>query len=360
MTQITKSIGLLIAAGLILAWNVVVAVVEFVLETSWDILFILKKAGVFALGFGAAALAYLFAGIKMPAFKLPKIELPDVRIPQLDLEKKDRVEIPHIQLSHQEPVVEEVFEDIQTQEDPRKERKNYWSIITSKVRSILFYTFPLPDYVTKHRKITAPQISLPQAEVLQREYHVLPQGPSFKTGGLWLLGLFTALSGLIVVFVKNILNTVSGFTYRPKQLKMKRQLRESTKIYDKTGEVLLYDVFKEERRTVVPLSEVSVNLQNAILATEDDKFYDHHGVRVDALVRSVVNKIKDPNSRLAGGSTITQQVIKNAILTNERAVERKVKEWVLAWRLENQLSKREILEAYFIHPRKDERAWIYF
>lgn len=125
-----------------------------------------------------------------------------------------------------------------------------------------------------------------------------------------------------------------------------RQVRQSTKIYDKTGEFLLYDVFEDERRTVVPLGSISSNVQKAILATEDDEFYNHHGVRPVALIRSIIQKIQDPTSRLAGGSTITQQVIKNAILTNDRKIERKVKEWVLAWRLENRLSKEEILETY--------------
>lgn len=125
-----------------------------------------------------------------------------------------------------------------------------------------------------------------------------------------------------------------------------RQVRESTKIYDKTGEFLLYDVFEEERRTVIPLSEVSPNIQKAILAIEDDEFYNHHGVRPLAVIRSIIQKIQNPDSRLAGGSTITQQVIKNAILSSDRRIERKAKEWVLAWRLENQLSKEEILETY--------------
>lgn len=125
-----------------------------------------------------------------------------------------------------------------------------------------------------------------------------------------------------------------------------REVIESTKIYDNTGEIILYDVFSEEKRTVIKLDLVSQNMRDAILATEDDKFYSHNGVRPEALVRSIVNKIKEPSSRLASGSTITQQVIKNSLLTNERSLDRKVKEWVLAWRVEQELTKDEILEAY--------------
>ncbi|MFW0871340.1 MAG: transglycosylase domain-containing protein [Patescibacteria group bacterium] len=125
-----------------------------------------------------------------------------------------------------------------------------------------------------------------------------------------------------------------------------RIVAQSTKIYDSSGEVLLYDVFGEQRRTVVPLEEISLEMRLAIIATEDDSFYEHSGVRPLAVLRAVYYKLRNPESRLQGGSTITQQVIKNALLTNDRKIERKVKEWVLAWRLENKKSKDEILEIY--------------
>lgn len=125
-----------------------------------------------------------------------------------------------------------------------------------------------------------------------------------------------------------------------------RIVAQSTKIYDETGEVLLYDVFKDERRTIVPLDDISENMILAIMAIEDDKFYEHNGVRPLALARAVYEKLRDPSQRLRGGSTITQQVIKNALLTDDRKIERKIKEMVLAWRLERQKTKDEIMEIY--------------
>lgn len=125
-----------------------------------------------------------------------------------------------------------------------------------------------------------------------------------------------------------------------------RLVAESTKIYDSSGEVLLHDVFGEERRSVVPLEEIAPEMRRAIMAIEDDTFYEHNGVRPMAVLRALYHKLRNPETRLQGASTITQQVIKNALLTNDRKIERKVKEWVLAWRLENQKSKDEILEIY--------------
>lgn len=125
-----------------------------------------------------------------------------------------------------------------------------------------------------------------------------------------------------------------------------RIVAQSTKLYDQSGETLLYDVYKDERRTVVPLEDISPNMVKAIMAIEDDTFYEHNGVRPLALARAIYYKLRDPSSRLQGGSTITQQVIKNAMLTSERKIERKVKEWVLAWRLEKIKSKDEIMEIY--------------
>jgi len=129
---------------------------------------------------------------------------------------------------------------------------------------------------------------------------------------------------------------------------------QSTKIYDSTGEVLLYDVFKDEKRTVVRLDQISENMQKAILATEDDEFYSHGGYDVSAILRGVCYEISrvvkmstfGGTCPRGGGSTITQQVIKNTLLNADRKLERKVKEVVLARKLEKQKTKEEILEIY--------------
>ena len=119
---------------------------------------------------------------------------------------------------------------------------------------------------------------------------------------------------------------------------------ESTKIYDSTGTHLLYEI-GEARRTAVPIDQISPLIINATIATEDDQFYEHHGIDFSGIFRGVILKPLS-GQRAQGGSTITQQLIKNSILTPERTLRRKVKEWVLALELEQRFEKDEILSMY--------------
>lgn len=126
-----------------------------------------------------------------------------------------------------------------------------------------------------------------------------------------------------------------------------RVVSESTKIYDRTGKVVLFDVHGNVRRTVVPLEQISDYLKWATIAIEDQNFYTHNGIEPKAIVRAILTNLKDGKLLSGqGGSTITQQVIKNALFTNDKLVSRKIKEWVLAPRLEAKLTKDEILELY--------------
>lgn len=127
----------------------------------------------------------------------------------------------------------------------------------------------------------------------------------------------------------------------------KRKVRQSTKIYDRSGEVLLYDVHENIQRTVIPLLEVSRNVKNATVAIEDAEFYEHKGIEPKAVLRAIlVNLGLRSGYRGQGGSTITQQVVKNSILTSEKKISRKLKEWILALKIERELTKEEILELY--------------
>ncbi len=126
-----------------------------------------------------------------------------------------------------------------------------------------------------------------------------------------------------------------------------RKVSQSTKIYDRTGEVVLYDVYGDIKRTVVPLAKISNYLQKATIAVEDQNFYEHSGIEISSIFRAIKNNLKNGDLLSGqGGSTITQQVIKNALLTREKTISRKLKEWVLAPRLEKVLSKDQILEIY--------------
>lgn len=124
-----------------------------------------------------------------------------------------------------------------------------------------------------------------------------------------------------------------------------RKVTESTKIYDKTGSILLYDVHDSIRRTVVPFEDISRNIKNATVAIEDSEFYQHSGIRPLSFLRAVLANIQT-GSFGQGGSTITQQVVKNSLLTTEKRVSRKIKEWILAIKLERLIGKDEILAHY--------------
>ncbi len=124
-----------------------------------------------------------------------------------------------------------------------------------------------------------------------------------------------------------------------------RVVRQSTKIYDRTGEVLLYDLHEDVRRTVLPFENISQYIKDATVSIEDARFYEHNGIRPLSFIRAVFANLLS-FSYSQGGSTITQQVVKNALLTKEKLISRKIKEWVLAVKLEQTLSKDEILALY--------------
>lgn len=126
-----------------------------------------------------------------------------------------------------------------------------------------------------------------------------------------------------------------------------RKVAQSTKIYDRTGEILLFDVHGEIKRTVVSLDQISDYVEKATIAAEDKNFYSHNGIEPMAIIRAVFKNLASGNLLSGqGGSTITQQVLKNALLTTDKKISRKIKEWVLAPRLENILTKDEILAIY--------------
>ncbi len=120
----------------------------------------------------------------------------------------------------------------------------------------------------------------------------------------------------------------------------------SSKVYSGEGE-LVAD-FSKEKRVFVPYSSIPKNVINAFLSAEDKNFFSHPGVDAKGVLRAVVNNISNiiSSERLEGASTITQQVAKNFLLTNEVSINRKIKEAILAFRIERALSKERILELY--------------
>ena len=103
-----------------------------------------------------------------------------------------------------------------------------------------------------------------------------------------------------------------------------RPIAESTKIYDRTGETLLYEVYQDERRTVIALADLPVYVKQATIAVEDKDFYRHGALDFRGIARAIVVNLFHLG-RVQGGSTLTQQLIKNSLLTREKTFSRKFK-----------------------------------
>ena len=118
----------------------------------------------------------------------------------------------------------------------------------------------------------------------------------------------------------------------------------SSIVYDRNGEKLAY-VFKDQHRLYARYDEIPGFLVEGLVAMEDTRFFEHNGVNPDAIMRAIVKDIQ-AGAFVEGGSTLTQQLIKNKVLTNEKKLARKIKEAILALKIEHELSKEDIIERY--------------
>jgi 1A family penicillin-binding protein len=160
----------------------------------------------------------------------------------------------------------------------------------------------------------------------------------------WILRVFLFGSILMILISLSLFIYYSKDLPRPEKF-TERTFAESTKIYDRTGEVLLYELYGEEKREIVSLDEMSDNIKNAVIATEDAKFYSHHGIDLWGILRSVKLNL-GLGKGTYGGSTISQQLIRSTFLTLEKSAERKVREIILTLEMERRYSKDQILEWY--------------
>ena len=166
--------------------------------------------------------------------------------------------------------------------------------------------------------------------------------------GSWrhtLLTTFFVLAGVVFLVVGIVLFAIALTPVPDIASFANRQVTQSTKIYDRTGQTLLYHYNRDAKREITSLANISPNAINAIIAIEDSSFYEHGGIRFTSIIRAALADIM-PGGSTQGGSTITQQVVKNTLLTNRKTIVRKVHEWALAIRLEQSYSKNAILEIY--------------
>jgi len=163
----------------------------------------------------------------------------------------------------------------------------------------------------------------------------------FKNILIGFISFFLLISIIILGVLWNFSNNIPDYkflkNYKPPV---------SSKVYSGNG--MLVADFSKEKRIFIPYSSIPQNVINAFLSAEDKNFFSHPGVDAKGVLRATINNIQNivTSKRLEGASTITQQVAKNFLLTNEVSLNRKIKEAILAFRIERALSKERILELY--------------
>ena len=160
--------------------------------------------------------------------------------------------------------------------------------------------------------------------------------------------IFTGILSLFLISLISILTILWSFSNNIPDYKFLKNYKPpvSSKMYSGNGD-LVAD-FSKEKRVFVPYGAIPENVVNSFLSAEDKNFFSHPGVDAKGILRAIVNNIQNimTSKRLEGASTITQQVAKNFLLTNEVSLNRKIKEAILAFRIERALSKKRILELY--------------
>ncbi len=169
---------------------------------------------------------------------------------------------------------------------------------------------------------------------MKTEYKILPK---------------IAFLGIIFIFIAATAGILAFFYYSrhlpDPNAWQNRRVIQSTKIFANDGRTLLYEIHGEEKRTVIPFNQIPQIVKNATIAAEDANFYSHSGIDIRGILRAFWDDLKG-GAPLEGGSSITQQLIKNTYLSPERTISRKVKEMILAIALERRYSKDEILGFY--------------
>lgn len=178
----------------------------------------------------------------------------------------------------------------------------------------------------------------PDSKKPKQKYHLL-RNPHPLIRVLFIaiaVGLF-AIGAFILWIALTPLPDVNTF--------IEQQPTTSTKIYDRTGQTVLYDLNQDIKQTQVPLASTSPYIQQATIAIEDSNFYNEGAISFTGILRALYVDITS-GSFVEGGSTLTQQVVKNSLLTQQKSILRKVQEWVLAYKLAQHYSKNQILELY--------------
>ncbi len=188
----------------------------------------------------------------------------------------------------------------------------------------------------------------------RRRFLILPK---FK-GVSWSKLLLIAFTFGLIMVLLGFVGLSALFAYYAKDLpnpnKIKRREGFSTQIFDRNGE-LLYSLYADANREPVNLDKVPMYLRQATIAVEDKNFYSHPGFDLNGIIRAFISTVFF--GRVQGGSTLTQQLVKNVLLSSERTLPRKVKELILTIQIEKKYSKDEILQMYLNEAPYGGQAW---
>jgi 1A family penicillin-binding protein len=191
-------------------------------------------------------------------------------------------------------------------------------------------------------------------ENLRRRRRLKHFGRSYERSKILVKYAKLAFIGVIVLFLASFVVFPLFAFNLPSPDKVVRREGFSTKILDRKGKVL-YDIFSDERRTPVSLGDVPEYLKQATIAIEDKNFYKHQGFDPIGMLRGFSRIFTRGYAQ--GGSTLTQQLVKNVLLTPERSIFRKIKEFILAVQIERRYSKDEILQMYLNEAPYGGTAW---
>ena len=209
------------------------------------------------------------------------------------------------------------------------------------------------DFKRKAKKMVIPKFRITGVvkNILQIHFLIIASlNNTFKRIRLFLLGVLLAI---LFIFIPYVVRSWFGELPNPEMLAIEQKYGP-TQILDRNG-VLLYEIYADKKYEPVQLERIPENVVNATIAVEDSLFYIHGGLRPDSIIRAFRKTFMDGDKQ--GGSTITQQLVKNVLLTPERTFSRKVKEAVLSLMVEAKYSKQQILEMYLNNIAYGGNAW---
>lgn len=237
---------------------------------------------------------------------------------------------------------------------------NFFQIIGNPIYKFIIYLFSFFAFVFLFLLKLPQLISTKQSQFTHKVYLCFPKikfklklKPSLKKKPPK-TNPKTKSKSYLNPFKLTIFFTISGFligylyyTYyyslpNPNQLR-NYPSKLTTQILDRNG-ILLYKLYKDENRTLIKLDDLPNYITNAFISAEDKNFYHHFGFSISGIIRALYRNFSE--DKLEGGSTITQQLVKNTLLSSEKTIDRKIKELVLSLRVETIYSKNEILEMY--------------